>query len=69
MENRENNDFYTVDELASLLRVSPKTVYRYVENHQVPYVRVVRGILFYRDTIHYWLKHQSTNQLTDKFQM
>jgi excisionase family DNA binding protein len=53
--------FLTVKDLSSYLGVSPCTVYRWVENAEVPYIkRRGLGLRFRRDDIDAWLKKSSS---------
>ena len=40
------NGWYDVDDVAALLKVSPRTVQRWCRERRVPHVRVGRGIRF-----------------------
>ena len=44
-------EFYTVDETARLLRVSPITIRRYIATGQLEAVRVGRGVRVHREAI------------------
>jgi len=53
----------TVKELSSYLGVSPCTVYRLVENQEVPFIRRKGlGLRFHREAIEEWLKQGSAKQ-------
>jgi excisionase family DNA binding protein len=41
----------TVKELAELVRLSPITIYRLVEQHEIPFIRVGRSIRFDPDAV------------------
>lgn len=44
-------ELITVPELASLLRISPKTVYGMIERRAIPCVRVLNRVRFRRDDV------------------
>lgn len=46
---------YSVKEIAELLEVSTKHIYRLVENDQIPYKRIGSKIKFYAPVIEKWL--------------
>lgn len=47
--------YYTVKEVAELLRVSKSTVYRLAQQKGVPAIRIGEKILFDKDKLHNWL--------------
>ncbi len=47
--------FLTVGKLASYLGVSKKTIYFWVEEKRIPYVRVGRMVFFELDDIEAWI--------------
>jgi excisionase family DNA binding protein len=51
----------TLDEVANYLRLSKKTVYRLIQRHDIPAVRVSGQWRFDRNTIDEWLRNKSTN--------
>ena len=52
--------FLLVEEVAALLRTSPKAVYTMIERHQLPGVtRVRRRVLVRRDLLLHWLRQAS----------
>jgi excisionase family DNA binding protein len=54
----------TIDELATLLRYSPKTIYKKAARGEIPSVFISRRKrLFSRDAIHYWLANRQTGKL------
>jgi excisionase family DNA binding protein len=54
--------FLTVDEVAELLRVSPRSVYDWVSNGQIPFHKAGRRTIFLLDEILEWTAHRpSTN--------
>lgn len=59
LENEIVNELLTVEELASYLRVTEKTVYRLLDRHSIPAIRVGRQWRFEKASIDAWL-HQNT---------
>jgi len=49
----------TVKEVAALLRVSPQTLYKMLENGSIPAVKIGSQWRFDRDQIKEWLKGQT----------
>lgn len=45
----------TVKDIAELLSVKPGTVYDWVENNEIPFVRIGRTIRFDREQIDIWI--------------
>lgn len=50
---------FSVTELSDFLGVSTDCIYTMVRENQIPFVRVRRRILFYRDSINSWI-HTNT---------
>jgi excisionase family DNA binding protein len=53
------SELLTAVELARWLRITPRTVYRFVRNAQLPYVRVGRGLRFKRADVEAWIRRRS----------
>ena len=54
--------FLTVEEVAELLRVSPRSVYDWVSQRQIPFRKAGRRTIFLLDEILEWTsERQSTN--------
>jgi excisionase family DNA binding protein len=54
--------FLTVEEVAELLRVSPRSVYNWVSQRQIPFRKAGRRTIFLLDEILEWTSgRQSTN--------
>jgi len=54
--------FLTVEEVAELLRVSPRSVYDWVSQEQIPFRKAGRRTIFLLDEILEWTsERQSTN--------
>lgn len=45
-----------VNEAAALIGVSPTTIYKMVENKEIPHTRVRSRIIFHRSVIDAWLR-------------
>ena len=54
------NEFYTVQELAGLLKVTPKTIYRMVERGDLPCHRIGRIKRFSREDVEAFLNRCRT---------
>jgi excisionase family DNA binding protein len=52
----EDKELLTAEEIAAWLRITPRTVYRFVRYAQLPSVRVGRGLWFRRAEIAAWLR-------------
>lgn len=52
-------EFLTVRDLARLLKIDAKTIYRYVRQGLIPYVRIQSNIRFRRDEVLQWLEAQT----------
>jgi excisionase family DNA binding protein len=50
------NQIYTVEDIASLLKFSTKKIYNLVRNHQIPHKKIGREIRFLPSEIRGWLK-------------
>nr|WP_090716876.1 excisionase family DNA-binding protein [Paenibacillus typhae] len=50
---------FSVLELSDYLGVSSDCIYTMVRENQIPFVRVRRRILFYRDSINSWIHANS----------
>jgi excisionase family DNA binding protein len=49
----------SVSELSEYLGVSTDCIYTMVRENQIPFVRIRRRILFYRDSINSWITNTS----------
>ncbi|MCX7045430.1 MAG: helix-turn-helix domain-containing protein [Candidatus Sumerlaeota bacterium] len=54
-------DLITVQELADILRVNPRTVLRFVDQKEIPAIRVGRQWRFRREWVTQWLDHCTIN--------
>jgi len=52
---------FSVSELSDYLGVSTDCIYTMVRENQIPYVRVRRRILFYRESINSWIHTNNPN--------
>ncbi|WP_405174037.1 excisionase family DNA-binding protein [Paenibacillus sp. FSL H8-0260] len=53
---------FSVSELSDYLGVSTDCIYTMVRENQIPFIKVRRRILFYRDSINSWI-HTNTSYL------
>jgi len=61
--DEKTQEFYTVKELASYLRVTPATIYRYVEKRRIRVHRLPRGLRFRKTDIDEFLNSQITPRI------
>ncbi|MCX7044718.1 MAG: helix-turn-helix domain-containing protein [Candidatus Sumerlaeota bacterium] len=59
-------DLITVQELAELLRVNPRTVLRFVDQKEIPAIRIGRQWRFRREWVMRWLDHNTINSEKEK---
>lgn len=52
----------TAKELATMLAISPKTIYSYVERNMIPYYRIEANIRFRASDIAKWLRAHSCSR-------
>jgi len=52
---KEKNEFLTVEELAELLKVSPRTIRRIIKRKEMPVIRIGRQLRFRRQDVDNWL--------------
>jgi excisionase family DNA binding protein len=52
----------TIDDLASYLRVSRRTIYEWLKNNKVPAVKIVGQWRFRKEKIDAWLENKSISQ-------
>jgi excisionase family DNA binding protein len=60
-----NQDFITVEELAEALRVSPRTVQRFIQRREIPAIRIGRQWRFRREWIDQWINENTVNLKKD----
>lgn len=53
------DEMLTAQELARLLKISVKTIYRYVQEGLIPYVRIQSNVRFPKRKILEWIERQS----------
>ena len=61
-EKIESSEFKTVDELAEMLKVDPRTIRRIVERKEISAVRIGRQWRFRSDWVHEWLTSNTVNR-------
>lgn len=49
----------TVNEVATLLRLDPQTIYRMVRQNSIPYLKVGSNIRFDKEAINKWMINQT----------
>jgi excisionase family DNA binding protein len=54
-DNLQMKSVFSVSELSDYLGVSTDSIYTMVREKQIPFVRIRRRILFYRDAINSWI--------------
>ena len=54
-------EFFTAEELAELLKVSPRTIQRLVNRKELPAIRVGRQLRFRREWVDEWLDRNTTD--------
>jgi excisionase family DNA binding protein len=54
-DNHQMKAVFSVTELSEFLGVSTDCIYAMVRENQIPFVRIRRRILFYRDSINSWI--------------
>ena len=64
-KNNDMSDYFTTDELASILRIKPRKVYDLVSKNQVPYTKVMGKLLFSKKEVNEWLN--SSKSLEKKY--
>jgi len=52
-------DFLTARELEALLKIDRKTIYGYVQQGLIPYVRIQSNVRFRRTEINDWIEERS----------
>lgn len=57
-------DLLTVEEVAKLLRVTPKGIYTMTSGRRIPFVRVSNRVRFRRDEIERWLDGNRVDAIT-----
>ena len=56
-----NKEFLTLKEVAGLLRLTTKTIYKMVGRKQIPYTKVSNRLLFRSKEIEAWLSKRSNH--------
>ncbi len=52
-------EMFTAKELEQILKISVKTIYRYVQQGLIPYVRMQSNVRFPKQQIQKWIERQS----------
>lgn len=55
------DEFVTIEELATLLKVSPRTLQRVIQRREMPAIRVGRQWRFRREWVKEWLQKNTVN--------
>jgi excisionase family DNA binding protein len=55
--------FLDIDELAEWLRVKPCTIYKWVHEGRIPYVKMIRLVRFKEEDILKWLEEKHHKKL------
>jgi excisionase family DNA binding protein len=54
---KEHEEIFTVEEIANYLRIKPLTVYRWIKQNRIPFIKLGRrNFRFRRTVIDQWLK-------------
>ena len=56
------DEFITVEELATVLKVSPRTIQRIIKRKQLSAIRIGRQWRFRREWVEKWLEKNTVNQ-------
>lgn len=51
--------YFNLNELASYIKVSKSTAYKWCSNGQIPYIKTGKLLLFKKDAIDLWLQQYS----------
>ncbi|HPB31706.1 MAG TPA: helix-turn-helix domain-containing protein [Candidatus Sumerlaeota bacterium] len=62
----DKEEYMTVEELATALKVSPRTIQRVVDRKELSAIRVGRQWRFKREWVEEWLKSNTSAALKDK---
>ena len=57
--------FMTVNEVSDLLRCSIPTVYRYISNQSIPYIKQGHRVLFDKSDLEEWIEDRKIRPITD----
>jgi excisionase family DNA binding protein len=57
-----SEEFFTVEELADLLKVHPRTIQRIIQRKEMPAVRVGRQWRFRREWVAEWIEKNTVNR-------
>ena len=59
MSSGQAVEMFTAKELQQILKISVKTIYRYVQRGLIPYVRIQSNVRFPKQQILEWIERQS----------
>lgn len=59
MSPGQAGEMFTAKELQQILKISDKTIYRYVQRGLIPYVRIQTNVRFPKQQILEWIERQS----------
>lgn len=59
VQRSENNSLLTIEEIASELKVSTKTVYYWVGRFEIPFVKIGRHLRFNRDVVLHFFERKT----------
>ena len=58
---KKNVEYVTVEELAKMLKVSPRTIQRIIHRKQLPAIRIGRQWRFQKEWVDEWLEKNTGN--------
>ncbi len=56
--NTQNEEILTVNEAAEYLKVAKPTLYRYIQNNQIPYFKIGTTFRFDKNYLRKWIVEQ-----------
>ncbi len=59
-------ELLTLDEVAKLLKRSPSTVYRWISNNEIPYLKIGHRVLFNQNELFDWIQSHSVPTTLEK---
>ena len=58
--------YFTVEELSKYLQYAEKTIYKWVLNQEIPYIKINQTVRFKLSDIEKWLDEKKVSSLPDK---
>jgi len=58
--------YFTVEELAKYLQYAEKTIYKWVLNQEIPYIKINQTVRFKLSDIEKWLEEKKVSSLPEK---